>query len=86
MSPADSAIKIKAILAPMIEKSSIDEIASSANKVMDFTKRTITVSIPQPKAEVPTLSAAGKTSQEATHVALLDTLERLTKETRISRG
>ena len=54
--PADCAIikqlffsrlspQVKAILAPMTEKSSVDLIASSANKV-EFTKGPITVSIP----------------------------------------
>ena len=47
---------------------------------MDFTKGPITASIPQPKDEVSTLSAAGNTSQVATQVAILDALERLTKE------
>ena len=72
--------QVKAILAPMVEKSSVDVIASSADKVMEFTKGPITVSIPQPKAEVSTLSAAGNTSQFATQVAIHDALERLTKE------
>ena len=49
---------------------------------MDFTKEPIAASIPQSQAEVSTLSAAGNTSQEATHVAVLDTIERLTKEVR----
>ena len=89
--PTDSAIikqlffsrlppQVKAILAPMVEKSSADVIASSANKVMDFTKGPITASIPQPKAEVSTLSAAGNTSQVATQVTILDALKRLTNE------
>ena len=89
--PADSAIikqlffsrlpsQVKAILVPMVEKSSVDVIASSADKVMEFT---ITASIPQPKAEVSTLlgtQAAGNTSQVATQVAILDAVERLTQE------
>ena len=74
--------QVKVILASMVEKSSIDEIASSADKVMDFTQGPITTSIPQPKAEVSTLSTAGDISQEATHVAILDTLEQLTKKIR----
>ena len=60
--PADSAIikqlffsslppQIKAILAPMEEKISVDVIASSADIMMEFTKWPITGSIPQPKAE-----------------------------------
>ena len=60
--------QVKAILAPMVEKSSVDVIASSADKVMEFTKGPITTSIPQPKAEVSTLSAVGNTSQVATQV------------------
>ena len=49
---------------------------------MEFTKGPITASIPQPKVEVSTLSAAGNTSQVATQVAILDALERLTQEIR----
>ena len=90
--PADSAIikqlffsrlppQVKAILAPMVEKSSVDVIASSADKVMEFTKGPITASIPQPKAEVSTLSAAAA-RKVATQVAILDPLERLTLEIR----
>ena len=89
--PADSAIikqlffsrlppQIKAILAPMVEKSSVDVTASSADKVMEFTKGPITASIPQPKAEVSTLSAAGNTSQVDTQVDILDAEERLIQE------
>ena len=48
--PADNALikqlffprlppQVKTILAPMVEKSPVDVIASSANKVMDYTKR-----------------------------------------------
>ena len=92
--PADSAIikqlfssrlhpQVKAILASsMVEKSSVDVIASSADKVMEFTKGPITASIPQPKAEVSTLSGAGNTSQVATQVAIFNAVERLTQEIR----
>ena len=59
--PADSAIikqlffsrlppQVKAILAPMVEKSSVDVIVSSADKVMEFTKGPITASISQLKS------------------------------------
>ena len=72
--------QVKAILAPMVEKSSVDVIASSADKIMYFTKGPITAPIPQSQAEVSTLSAAaGNTSQHATYVAILDAMERLTK-------
>ena len=74
--------QVKAILALMADKSSVDIIASSADKVMEFTKVPITASILLPKAEVFTLSAVGNISQEATHVAILDILERLTQEIR----
>ena len=74
--------QVKAILAPMVEKSPVDVIASSADKVMEFTKGPITASIPQPKAEVSILSAAGNTSQVATQVAILNAVERLTQEIR----
>ena len=58
--PADSAFikqfflsrllpQVKTILTPMVEKSSVDEIAASADKVMDFTKGPITASIPPAK-------------------------------------
>ena len=92
--PADSALikqlffsrlppQVKATLVPMEEKSSVDVIASSADKVMDFTKEPITASIPQSQAKVSTLSAAaGNTNQEATYVAILNTIKRLTKEVR----
>ena len=91
--PADSAFikqlffsrlppQVKAILAPMVEKSSVDVIASSVDKVMNFTKGPITASIPQSQVDVSMCSAAGNTSQETTHVAILDTIELLTKEVR----
>ena len=75
--PADNAVimqlffsrlppQVKAILSPMVEKSSVDVIALSEDKVMDFTKGPIIASIPQPKAEVFMLSAAANTCQVAT--------------------
>ena len=64
----------------MVEKSSVDVIASSADKVMEFTNGPITAFIPQPKAEVSTFSATGNTRQVATQEAILDSLERLSKE------
>ena len=79
--------QVKEILAPMVEKSSTDVIASSGDRVMDFTKGPITASIPQSQGEVLTCFAAGNTNQEATYVAILKDMERLTKEIkRISRG
>ena len=79
--------EVKAILAPMAEKSSVDVIASSADKVMEFTKGLIIASTSLPKGEVSTLSATGNTSQVATQVAILDTLGRLTQEIKkISRS
>ena len=75
-------LQAKAILAPMGEKSSVDVIASSADKVMEFTKGPITTSISKSKAEVSTLSASGNTSQVATQMPILDALERLTQEIR----
>ena len=67
----------------MVENSSVDVIALAADKVMDFTKRPITTSIPQSQTDVSTFSAAARnTSQEATYVAIPDAMERLTKEGR----
>ena len=71
--------QVKAILTPIVEKSSVDVIASLADKVMDFTKGPITASIPQSQTEVSTFSTAtGNTSQ----VAILDAMEQVTKEVR----
>ena len=79
--PADSALinklffsrlppQVKVILAPMVEKSTVDVIAFSADKVMDFMKEPISASLPQ--AEVSTCSTAGNTRREVTYVAVAE--------------
>lgn len=90
--PADSALikqlfisrlpsQVKAILAPMVEKQSVDTIAALADRVMEFSRGPTTAAIPQPQAEVFTHAAAtGNASRDATSLAILDAIERLTKE------
>lgn len=70
--------QVKAILAPMFEKHTVDVVAASADKVMDFVRGPTTAAIPQQPAEVP--AGTANVRQDATSVAILTAIERLTRE------
>lgn len=74
--------EVKAILAPMMETGTIDQLASSADKIMVFTKKPASFAIPQPHAEVSSFSPASTpdSNQSLTSLAILQAIERLSKE------